>query len=439
MIPEVSKPELLAPVCNTEALYGVIRAGADAVYLGGSRFGARAYAENLSDTELLRAIDYVRLHGKKLYLTVNTLIKEKETDKVLEFLRPLAENGLHGVIVQDMGILRLFRSEFPEVSIHASTQMAVTDPSAARLLLSRGVKRAVPARELSLEELSAIRDTGIEVEAFIHGAMCYSYSGLCLFSSMLGDRSGNRGRCAQACRLPYRYRQQDVRYPLSMRDMCAAGQVRKLIQAGVTSFKIEGRMKAPEYCAGVTEIYRRLIDHISEDRGENEEEKYINEAVERLSGIYLRSEVCGGFFDRRNDGSMITLDSPSYSGSDPEVITDIRERLLSGPEKTGVNLSLRVRAYEPARLRVTGRSASGNTLTVSCDSSQNAEIAKKREMTAEDFEKHLCKLGDSFLTVESFEADLGDEGVFLPVSVINELRRECVRRFMDKVKGDKIA
>lgn len=441
-------PELLSPVCNIEALYGVIRAGADAVYLGGKRFGARAYAGNLSDEELVHAITYTRLHGKRLYLTVNTLIKEKELPELEAFLRPLAEAGLDGVIVQDMGVVRLVRECFPEVEIHASTQMAVTDPAGARLLMERGIKRVVPARELSLEELAAIRETGAEVEAFIHGAMCYSYSGLCLMSSMLGGRSGNRGRCAQACRLPYRTRdagqntkepgnralsRRDVgEYPLSMKDMCLAGMLPALIQAGISSLKIEGRMKAPEYAAGVTGIYRELIDQAIQSPHPDPE--IIQSAVKRLSAIYLRSEVGTGYLSVRNGREMITASSPAYTGSDREVLTDIRERLLTGPQKLPVKMRIRLRAGEKACLRVQMGLPSGTVATEEY-SAESCQQARNRAMTADDIRSHLVKLGDTLFEAEECEVDIGDEPLFIPVSILNELRRRAMDRLLEETAG----
>ncbi len=258
----MKKVELLSPAGGYKTMVGAFNAGATAVYLGGSKFGARAYAENFDRDEVLDAIVYAHLHGKKIYMTVNTLVKEAEFSQLYDFMLPYAEKKLDGVIVQDYGAARLIRQEFPDIELHASTQQTVTGVYGARLLKERGYTRVVPARELSLEEMRAIREKAdIEVEAFIHGAMCYCYSGACLFSSVVGGRSGNRGRCAQPCRLPYRM---DVNgkeiYPLSLKDMNTVALIPELIEAGIDSFKIEGRMKKPEYSAGVTALYRKYID-----------------------------------------------------------------------------------------------------------------------------------------------------------------------------------
>ena len=247
--------ELLAPAGSYEAFEAALGAGADAVYVGGPEFGARAYAHNFTQDELLQAIDTVHIHGKKLYLTVNTLLKNRELqDRLYDALRPLYENGLDAVIIQDLGVFQFIRQNFPGLHLHASTQMTVTGPEGMKFLEEQGASRVVAARELSLQELSAMHQASpIEIEAFIHGALCYSFSGQCLMSSILGGRSGNRGRCAQPCRLPYQVRQENGSYsfrqqdfcPLSLKDMCSVDILPDILEAGVTSLKIEGRMKQP--------------------------------------------------------------------------------------------------------------------------------------------------------------------------------------------------
>ena len=263
----MKRVELLSPAGGYETMVGAFNAGADAVYLGGSKFGARAYADNFDRDQVLDAISYAHLHDKKIYMTVNTLVKENEYGELYDFMLPYADRGLDGVIVQDLGVMRLIRQEFPGIELHASTQQTVTGVYGAKLLKERGCTRVVPARELSLSEMKAIRDEAdIEVEAFIHGAMCYCYSGICLFSSVVGGRSGNRGRCAQPCRLPYRMNgKSGEQYPLSLKDMSTIAIIPELIEAGIDSFKIEGRMKKPEYSAGVTALYRKYIDKYYEN------------------------------------------------------------------------------------------------------------------------------------------------------------------------------
>ena len=254
------KIEILSPAGSYESMKAAIAAGADAVYIGGSRFGARAYADNLTEEQLLEAIDYVHLHGRKIYLTVNTLLKEKELrESFYEYLRPYYERGLDAVIVQDIGVLQFVKEHFPDLPIHASTQMTITNALGARFLEEQGVERVVTARELQLEEIKNIREkTDVEIESFVHGALCYCYSGQCLYSSMLGGRSGNRGQCAQPCRLPYKVNgSKESSYVLSLKDICTLEYIPELVEAGIDSFKIEGRMKKPEYVALVTAMYRK--------------------------------------------------------------------------------------------------------------------------------------------------------------------------------------
>ena len=262
------RAELLAPAGSMESLKAAVHAGADAVYMGGQRFGARAYADNPDQDHLKEAIDYCHLHGRSLYLTVNTLLKEQEMCELYDYLAPLYEHGLDAAIVQDMGVLSFVREQFPDLPIHASTQMTVTGADGAEFLKEFGVTRVVTARELSLKEIREIYEkTGMEIESFVHGALCYCYSGQCLFSSLIGGRSGNRGRCAQPCRLPYELyqKEQAVRnaegmYLLSPKDMCALELLPEILKSGVYSLKIEGRMKKPEYTAGVVRIYRKYLD-----------------------------------------------------------------------------------------------------------------------------------------------------------------------------------
>ena len=256
----MKKVELLAPAGNYEALTGAIAAGADAVYLGGDSFGARAYADNFTQEEICKGIQYAHVFQRKIYLTVNTLVKEKEFIRLYDFLLPFYETGLDGVIIQDLGVFTFIREHFPNLSLHVSTQMTVTGSYGAEFLKKEGASRIVPARELTLEEIKTIKkNVDIEIETFVHGAMCYCYSGQCLFSSILGGRSGNRGRCAQPCRLPYKVNGGREEYPLSMKDMCTINILPELIEAGIDSFKIEGRMKKTGICgrrySNLSQIY----------------------------------------------------------------------------------------------------------------------------------------------------------------------------------------
>lgn len=316
--------ELLAPAGSYEAVEAAFKAGADAVYLGGQKFGARAYAENLDQDQMIQAIDNTHLHEKKLYLTVNTLLKNKEMERELyDYLLPYYEAGLDAVIVQDLGVLSFIKTHFPDIHIHASTQMTITGPESARLLKEAGASRVVTARELSLEEIRKIyQETHMEIESFVHGALCYCYSGQCLMSSLFGGRSGNRGRCAQPCRLPYQvYRDgkqlNDARtgYPLSPKDMCTVRILPQILEAGVHSLKIEGRMKKPEYTAGVVAIYRKYLDRYLEGEKNPVVSK---EDYQILLDIYNRDGFHESYYKQRNGREMMALRNEKKSISGEE-------------------------------------------------------------------------------------------------------------------------
>ena len=288
--------EILSPAGSYDSLKAAIAAGADAVYVGGSRFGARAYANNLQEDQLLEAIDYVHLHGKKIYLTINTLLKDRELRQELyAYLLPYYKQGIDAVIVQDIGVLQYVREQFPDLPIHASTQMTITNVLGAKFLEDLGVERVVTARELQLSEIAEIsKNSKLEIESFVHGALCYCYSGQCLYSSLIGGRSGNRGQCAQPCRLPYKLKgEKENQYVLSLKDICTLDYIPELVEAGIYSFKIEGRMKKPEYVALVTAMYRKYVD-LYLDKGKD---AFHVEAKDRemLMDLYNRGGFHGGY------------------------------------------------------------------------------------------------------------------------------------------------
>ena len=307
------KIEILAPAGSFETLKAAVLNGADAVYAGGNRFGARAYAVNFTEEELLEAIDYIHLHGRKIYLTVNTLVKENEFADLYSYLRPYYEQGLDAVIVQDIGVMKYVMRQFPGLAVHASTQMTVTNYIAAKHLEELGVERVVPARELSLSEIRQLAEnTGLEIECFVHGALCYCYSGQCLMSSMIGGRSGNRGQCAQPCRLPYKVNHsKEAMDILSLKDLCAIELIPELIEAGVTSFKIEGRMKQPSYVAAVTGMYRKYVDlYLREGR---KAYKVTEKDKQELLAAYQRRGYCEGYYKQQNGQKMISFGRPKAS------------------------------------------------------------------------------------------------------------------------------
>lgn len=410
-----SKVELLAPAGDFSCFMAAVNAGADAVYLGGPKFGARAYANNFTETEIIEALKIAHLFNKKIYLTVNTLVKNRELDELIPYIAPLYKAGLYGVIVQDMGVLEIMQRHFPDMAIHASTQMTITGIYGAKLLKNMGVCRIVPARELSLDEIKDIKDsTGLEIEAFIHGAMCYSYSGQCLLSSMLGGRSGNRGRCAGPCRLPYTGENGKTVYPLSLKDMYTLPIIPELINAGVTSFKIEGRMKSAEYVAGVTSVYRKYINKYLA----NPKCEYIIDAKdeELLRGLYIRSGICGGYYKQHNSKDMVTINEAGYSGSSKETLDSIRSQYLNKKPSLDIEGSVYVHAGEPIKYAL-----SYNGICVS-DYGGTASAAQSRPLSAEELKERFSKLGDTYFNMKTIAVDT-DGNSFAPIKALNELRR----------------
>ena len=321
--------EILSPAGSMDSLKAAINAGCDALYIGGTSFGARASANNLAEDDMLRAIDYAHVHGKNLFLTVNTLIKEEELEEQLyQYLYQYYKHGIDAVIVQDLGVLRFIHRHFPDVPKHASTQMTLTMADGANELKKYGVNRLVTSRELSLDEIRAIRaTTDLEIESFVHGALCYSFSGQCLMSSMIGGRSGNRGRCAQTCRMQYKVKDGDKvisddehSYVLSPKDQCTLDLIPEIVEAGVNSFKIEGRMKRPEYAAGVTYVYRKYLDYYLEFGKEkfkelaNEKNKEFRQDIMMLQDLYNRGGFSSGYYTRHNGKVMMSMDRPNHSG-----------------------------------------------------------------------------------------------------------------------------
>lgn len=329
------KVEVLAPAGSYDIFTAVIAAGADAVYLGGDMFGARAFAGNFGRDELIRALDYAHIRDKKIYMTVNTLLKENELNSMLvDYIAPFYEAGLDAAIVQDMGVFMTLRENFPDLSLHASTQMTVTGSYGASLLEKMGASRVVTARELNFDEIRSIREKcSIEIESFVHGALCYCYSGQCLLSSMNGSRSGNRGRCAQPCRLPYDVYNMETRvndknslYALSPKDMCALDILPQIIGAGVNSLKIEGRMKNVTYAAGVTALYRKYTDMFLEVGADGY--KVDSQDIKDLMDIYNRGEFTSGYYNRSKGREMMSVQRPNHMGTKAlEVLENVSGRV----------------------------------------------------------------------------------------------------------------
>ena len=417
--------ELLAPAGSYEAFEAALGAGADAVYVGGPEFGARAYAHNFTQEELMKAIDVAHIHGKKLYLTVNTLLKNRELqERLFEALRPLYECGLDAVIVQDLGVFRFIHENFPDLHIHASTQMTVTGPEGMKFLEEQGATRVVAARELSLHELSAMHRTSpIEIEAFIHGALCYSFSGQCLMSSMLGGRSGNRGRCAQPCRLPYQVRQKNTGYssqqdfcPLSLKDMCTLDLLPEIINAGVTSLKIEGRMKQPGYTAAVTGMYRKYLDILL-----NSDKPYQVSDSDRqyLLDIFSRGGSCQGYYRQHNGPSMMAFTNDKKTKGLPENLPFKKEQ-ISG--------SLILYPGSPAFLEISCRNVHAAV------SAGEVQFAREQPMSEERIRKQMNRLGTTEFEWKDLDIQM-DEHIFVPVKVLNELRRDAITQLENEISS----
>ena len=402
--------ELLAPAGSLEILKGVIESGADAVYVGGSMFGARAYANNFTEEELLEAIDFAHLRGVKVYLTVNTLIKNSEFSKLYDYLLVYYKRGLDAVIVQDIGVVKAIHEYFPSMEIHTSTQMTVTGADGVRFLSQFGVTRVVMAREVSLAEMKRIHEeTGMELEAFVHGALCYSYSGQCLFSSILGGRSGNRGRCAQPCRLPYTVEGKKDEYILSLKDMCGIKALDKLRDAGVYSLKIEGRMKQLEYACGVVKYYRSYIDS----------KKPVSDSdYDRIKALGNRCGFTDRYYFDHNGSDMVTYVKPNFVSNAAEPSPEKRKLSIEG--------ELVLREGEPGSLTVKRGDVTYKASIEPVSAALKAPLDKKAAID------RINKTGDTDFEFSHIKAQIG-ENVFVPNGALNKLRRDAISGLCDKL------
>lgn len=419
--------EILAPAGSMECLRAAVAAGADAIYLGGTKFGARAYAQNLSEEDLVQAIEYVHIHGRKIYMTVNTLLKDRELNELYAYLLPYYKAGLDGVIVQDIGAVKFIGEYFPEMPVHASTQMTITNTLGADFLKRYGITRVVPARELSLKEIRAMKkQTGLEMECFVHGALCYCYSGQCLLSSMIGGRSGNRGQCAQPCRLPYQTEGKKPADLMSLKDLCTIDILPELIDAGIDSFKIEGRMKQPEYVYTVVKMYRKYADQYLklQKEGKGKSSYHVSEADKReLLATYQRRGYCEGYYYQHNGKDMVSLKRPK-NGRDG-----------SAEEKPWQDIKVQEKINGILTLSVGNRAK----LTVSCGDvtveciGQEVQAAQKQPLDPARIEKQMRKTGNTEFTFDNLEI-LIEGNVFLPMQALNELRREGIEELTEQIQ-----
>ena len=417
-------PELLAPAGNMECLVAAILGGADAIYVGGVRFGARAFAKNFEVPELCEAVRLCHLFGVRLYVTLNTAIFDKEISEALEYAKSLHAIGVDAVIISDLGLMSLIKKEIPDLELHASTQMGIHNREGADLAYRLGCRRVVLARECSGVDIKAVTEASLpECEVFVHGALCVCHSGQCLFSSMVGGRSGNRGECAQPCRLPY-----NGKYPLSLKDLSLSAHINELIDSGVSSLKIEGRMKSPSYVYEVTSIYRRLLD---EHRPAGKKEQ------ERLLAAFSRGGFTDGYFVGKTFSGMLGVRSDddkrlSRELQDTYSLPKIRvsaEAVVRRGEPSGLKFSVSARSawdsrgYKEPPTRVISVSVSGAVPSEAINAPLDVPSLAAR----------LGKLGNTpfELSVDDIVIEL-DEGINLPPSAINALRRDAVEALLER-------
>ena len=412
------KPEILSPVGNEEMLKAAVLSGADAVYLGAKEFSARRNAENFDSITLLEAVKYCHIRGVKVYLTLNVILKDSELSSALKTATDAYNAGIDGIIVADLGIAKILKEQLPLLPLHASTQLSVHSPSALKPLKDLGFSRVVVAREMSYEELRQICDEAkkldMEIEAFVHGALCMCVSGQCLLSAFLGSRSGNRGLCAGPCRLPFEV-PGGTGYDLSLKDLSLLEYTEKLREIGVSSFKIEGRMKRPEYVACATAAFRKAVD-----------ENIIDTPLsETLKNVFSRSGFTAGYFENKLGKDMFGIRTKEDVLSAKEAFPKIHELYRKERQKVKIRILAEIRADKPMKLTLDD---GVNSVTASGDIPQTA---KTRGATKEDIEKNLLKLGSTPYYPDLCEIIL-DENLFIPNSAINELRRNAVALLDEK-------
>lgn len=405
-------PEILAPAGSPETLSAALRAGADAVYAGGKRFSARSSAANFSDEELADALRLCHSYGAKLYLAVNTVISDDEAPRFADYIRRTSELGVDGYIVQDWGAAQIMRTVVPDAVLHASTQMSVHTAAAARLLRSLGYVRVVPARELSKDVLGRICREDVEVEVFVHGALCMSVSGQCYMSAMIGSRSANRGCCGQACRLPFSAVGNKDAAALSLKDLSLLGRTDELREIGVDSLKIEGRMKRPEYVASSVSELKKALGGEAPD-------------MQLLRGIFSRSGFTDGYFSGKRQYMFGVREKDDVTAA-RSLIPQIHELYRSPRQVHTVDMHAVIKACEP--VAVTGFCGDiSETVT-----GEVPAAAQNRPTDISAVEKQLSKLGDTVFTLGRLTADI-DEGLFVPAGKLNELRRQLADRLTEAV------
>ncbi len=405
-------PELLSPAGSYDALRAAIDGGADAVYMGGTAFNARINAENFSSEIMGEAVRLAHAYGVRLYLTLNTMMLDRDRDKLLHSAEEAANYGADAFIVSDLGAAALIHQYLPEIPLHASTQMSIHNSAGARFLEGYGFTRVVPARELSEKDVYAmVQGTALEIEMFIHGALCVSHSGQCLFSSLVGGRSGNRGLCAQPCRLPYACSgdRAENKYPLSLKDLSLAEHVEDIIESGIASLKIEGRMKSPEYVRGVTSIWRELLDN-----GRNASK----EDMQSLADFFSRGGFTDAYYKRAIGHGMLGIRS-----ADDKQASQRIEKFNKITKKVPIDMSVEICEGKPSILTLALREK-----TVIAEG-ETAQKAINAPISRENVIKCLSKLGDTPFSAKKITISL-DDNVMMPISALNSLRRDGAEKLL---------
>lgn len=406
----MDKPELLAPAGSVESLEAAVNSGADAVYFGYGQFNARRNAKNFSKEDFRAAAAFCKARGVKMHLTMNTIIYDRERQDMLETLRLACENGVDAIIVQDLGTAYWIHQAAPDMPLHGSTQMTIHNVSGARMLLKMGFTRAVLAREMTRDEIAeVIQQVPIETEVFVHGALCMCVSGQCYMSSMIGERSGNRGLCAQPCRLPFSSGKGDNGYALSLKDLTLVNRVAELVELGVSSFKIEGRMKRPEYVAAAVKGFREALAGGLPD-------------LDELQAAFSRSGFTQGYFDGKRNGTMFGTRQQEDVLAGQKVLKPLRNEAAKEYPHVAVDCDFRMNTGEPVTLTISDRE--NHVVTVQGDI---PEIAKNRPTDAELVQRGLEKMGGTFYTLGKVHCDIED-GLICPVSQINKLRRDALEQ-----------
>lgn len=411
-----NRPELLAPAGNPECLEAAVTMGADAVYLSGKEFGARSYADNFDRDQLREAVKFSHLRGVKVHVTVNTVVGDKELGELEEYLLYLDEIGADALIIQDLGVLRIAKKLGIRPQLHASTQLTVHSLAGAKSAVRLGFDRIVLSRELSFEQIKYISENcGAETEIFIHGAMCMSYSGQCLMSSMLGGRSGNRGKCAQPCRQAYKYNSKSERFCLSLKDMSLANRIDKVLESGVSSLKIEGRMKGSAYVGCVVKTY---ADCLRENRKPTKRE------TERMNRIFYRGGQSSGYFDNKIGTDMFTFDKPDnpYKSGSKSIADEIAAEIAKWRDRYKIRLNCDIEIVPGSKIKM---NLSGEGISACVLGDNIIETASSKPVTGETVLRQIKKTGGSIFEFDNININIKDNP-FVPLKEINEIRRRAI-------------